>query len=91
MPSPLPPEAQGQVINTSIHTIEMSMKARVITDAQGRPEKIFLTGDQGVEMSWPGYAFPFIKNGDTVATVTTVVRVGLADTTAPKIILPGKT
>jgi adenylosuccinate synthase len=90
MPAPpLPPEAQGSIINTSIHTIEMSMKARVITDAQGKNEKIFLEGDQGVKMEWPGYAFPFIRNGDTVATVTTVVRVGLADAAAPKIILPG--
>lgn len=90
MPKDLPPEAQGQIINTSIHTIEMSMKARVVINAQGQPQRIYLSGDQGVEMSWPGYAFPFIKNGDTVATVTTVVRVGLADAAAPKIILPGK-
>jgi hypothetical protein len=90
MNAKLPPEAQGQVINTSIHTIEMSMKARVVINTAGEPVRIMLTGDQGVEMSWPGYAFPFIKNGDTVATVTTVVRVGLADSTAPKIILPGR-
>lgn len=85
----IPPEAEGQPITTSIHTIEMGMKARVITNAHGNPEKIFLEGDQGVKMEWPGYAFPFIRNGDTVATVTTVVRVGLADAAAPKIILPG--
>lgn len=86
----LPKEAQGQPITTSIHTIEMAMKARVLTDAQGKPEKIFLEGDQGVKMEWPGYAFPFVRNGDTVATVTTIVRVGLADAAAPKIILPAK-
>lgn len=85
----LPPEAAGQVINTSIHTIEMAMKARVITNAQGQNEKIFLEGDQGVKSEWPGYAFPFIKNGDTIATVTTIIRVGLVDAAAPKIILPG--
>lgn len=85
----LPKEAQGLPISTSIHTIEMAMKARVLTGADGKPEKIFLEGDQGVKQEWPGYAFPFIKNGDMVATVTTIVRVGLADTAAPKIIIPG--
>lgn len=89
MSKPLPPEAQGQLINTSIHTLEMAMKARVITDAQGQPQRIFLEGDQGVKMEWPGYAYPFIQNGDTVATVCTVIRVGLADKAAPKIIIPG--
>jgi hypothetical protein len=85
----LPEDAKGLPISTSIHTIEMAMKARVLTGVDGKPEKIFLEGDQGVKAEWPGYAFPFIKNGDMVATVTTIVRVGLADTAAPKIILPG--
>lgn len=79
---------EGVPVNTAAHTIEMTMTARVLTDDKGVLQKVFLEGDQGVKMEWPGYAFGFIKNGHTVLVVTTVVQVSKADPAKPVLIRP---
>lgn len=79
---------EGVPVNTAAHTIEMTMKARVLTDEKGVPQKVFLEGDQGVKMEWPGYAFAFIKNGHTVLVVTTIVQVSKADPAKPALLRP---
>lgn len=76
MSNPLQPAAE---VRTQAHTIEMSMTARVISDAQGRPASIILTGQHGMELKAPGEAYPFIKNGAAVLVVATVVQVSMAD------------
>jgi hypothetical protein len=79
---------EGVPVNTAAHTIEMTMVARVLTDDKGVPQKVFLEGDQGVKAEWPGYAFPFIKNGHTILIVTTIVQVSKADPAKPALIRP---
>lgn len=80
----------GLAVTTSAHSIEMVMKARVLLNGKGEPETIILTGDQGVEMRWPGYGFPFIKNGASVFVITSVVQVSKAEPKlAPQILRPG--
>lgn len=80
----------GVEISTATHTIEMTMRARVVMGADGNPVSTTLVGDHGVEMKWPGFAYPFVRNGAAVLVVTTVVQVARAEPKlAPKIILPG--
>jgi hypothetical protein len=59
----------------------MSMTARVISDAQGRPASIILTGPHGMELKAPGEAYPFVKNGHPVLAVMTVMQVSAAEPT----------
>lgn len=83
MPDPAPPA--GPEINISAHTIEMGMTARVLSDAQGRPASMILTGTHGMEVKAPGEAFPFVKNGHPVLVIVTVVQVTKPDPlAAPK-------
>jgi hypothetical protein len=77
MSEPLPPA--GPEVNVSAHTVEMGMTARVITDAQGAPVSMVLTGQFGMEVKAPGNAFPFVKNGHPVLVIVSVVQVSAPD------------
>lgn len=87
--TPVPPEALP--INVASHSIEMMLSARVILDHESKPATIILTGNQGVELKFPGFAYPFVKNGAQVLAIVSVVQVSPAEPTLkPKLLIAGK-
>lgn len=77
-------------INIAANSLEMQLTARVITDINGKPQTIFLTAAHGVEMKFPGEAYPFIKNGHTVLGVITMLQVSKQEADGkPRLLIPG--
>lgn len=75
----------GPQVNIASNSVEIAMTARVITGADGNPASIILTGDHGSEIKFPGFAFPFVKNGHPVLAILSIVQVAAAEPlVAPK-------
>lgn len=81
---------EGIPINIASHSIEMSLKARVILGTDLKPETIFLE-NQNVSMKFPGFAYPFIKNGALVMCICSMVQVTKVEPLAAsgKLLIPG--
>ena len=80
-------------INVAAHSLEMMLQARVITDAKGTPQTIVLVGPHGVELKFPGMAYPFVENGRQVLAIVSVVQVKeleVAPLAPSKLLIPGK-
>lgn len=82
------PDTPQIPVNIASNSIELGMSARVISDAQGQPASIILSGQHGSEIKMPGFAFPFVKNGHPVLAIISIVQVSAAEPAlAPKSIL----
>jgi len=68
--TPSPPE-----VNIASHSIEMMTRATVLTDLNNVPQLITLTGEHGVKLVFPGFAYPFVKNGVEVLAIVSLVQV----------------
>ena len=83
-------ESAAPQVNIASNSIETMMDARVILNAAGEPETLIFTGAHGAEIKYPGFAYPFVKSGNKVLVVLTVVQVSIPEPTlAPKLLIPG--